>query len=329
MCVLADLRNRRRGDRLDVVAVEVALEVEIRERLTLADRQQLLERRVRLDVVLVLQALLLHVVVHRLRDLRAAHERRRRLAKEEAELVRDLRGALEDAGHARLGVRALLGLNAALALARILDLAVDTLLELLHLREHRGHRLAERVEVARDRLEVLIERRGRAGDNRRRRRLDGGRGNNDRCGDNSRRGGRRLLGDRLLGRLRHRGRGSHNGGRGSNLLLRNLLRSGLGRGGGRGVHYTGGGGSTRRHFYAGLYLHPHDTGPSILEPPRAKFLTGVREILFLFENRRNLVTLRWELRSATRKRLSKGPPIQPPKSRPRIRDGCHAGRYLS
>ena len=118
------------------MAVEVAREVEIRERLTLADEEKLLERGIRLDVVLVLEVVLLDVVVDRLRDLRAREERVLGLAEEREELLRDLRGALEDAERTRLGIRALLNLRAALALARILDLAVDTLVELLHLREH-------------------------------------------------------------------------------------------------------------------------------------------------------------------------------------------------
>ena len=48
---------------LDVVGVEVALEVEVREVVRIREAEQLLERGIRLDVVLVLQVLLLHVVV--------------------------------------------------------------------------------------------------------------------------------------------------------------------------------------------------------------------------------------------------------------------------
>ena len=227
--ILNHLRDRRR---LHVVAVEVALEVEIREDIAIRDREELLERRVGLDVVLVLQVLLLHVAVDRLRDLRAGHERAGRLAEERAELVRDLRRALKDGRDAGLRLRALRHC-AALALARILDVAVDTLVELLHLREHRRDRLAERREVLRNGLEVLLERgrgRGRGSDNR----LDG------RGCDNDRRGGGRggdLLG-RLLGGLSNDGCGDGSrcdrGGGGG--LRGNLLCGGLG-GGGR--HYTG------------------------------------------------------------------------------------------
>ena len=145
------------GGGLHVVAVEVALEVEVGEGLTLANGQKLLQRGIGLDVVLVLQVLLLHVVVHRLGDLGAAHESAIGLAKELAQLVRHLGGALKDAESAGLGVRTLLHLGAALALASILELAVHTLLQLLHLGEHGGNSLLESVQVTRDGLEVLIQ----------------------------------------------------------------------------------------------------------------------------------------------------------------------------
>ena len=48
---------------LDIVGVEVALEVKVREVVRIREAEQLLERGIRLDVVLVLQVLLLHVVV--------------------------------------------------------------------------------------------------------------------------------------------------------------------------------------------------------------------------------------------------------------------------
>ena len=54
---------------LDVVGVEVALEVEVREVVRIREAEQLLERGIRLDVVLVLQVLLLHVVVDLTRDV--------------------------------------------------------------------------------------------------------------------------------------------------------------------------------------------------------------------------------------------------------------------
>ena len=217
--------------RLDVVVVEVLLEVEVRERRAILNREELLERRIRLDVVLVLEVLLLHVVVDRLRDLRAGEERVLGLAEEREELLRDLRRALEDRENTGLRLRALDRHRTPLALAGILDLAVDTLVELLDLRKHGRDRLLERVEVERHRLEVLIERRRGAGRGGNDRRLNRRRGDNDRRGG---RGGNRLLG--LHGLLGNRGNGRRNGG-GRGILLSNLLRGG-GLGGG-GVHYTG------------------------------------------------------------------------------------------
>ena len=250
-----DLRRHNRR-RLDVVTVEEALEVEVRQVLRLRDGEQLAERGIGLDVVLLLEVLLLDVVVHALRDLRAAHQGALRLDEERAELIRHLDGALED-GRGALDLDAIDGLNlrAALALARILDLAVHALLELLDLRHHGRRRLAERREVQHHRLEVLIQRRGRAshhgGDL-----LDRRRGDHNRRGNNRRRRrrgrrSRRLLGLRRL-RLSDRRNRRHNGnrlGHSGRLLLRNL-RNGLLRGGrGDSAHRnTCDGGRRRGHF---------------------------------------------------------------------------------
>ena len=138
--------------------VEVALEVEVGELLALRDAEELLERGIRLDVVLVLEVLLLDVVVDRLGDLRAAHERALALAEEVAELLRNLSGALEDGGGTLDLNTVLIGLDATLALASILNLAVHALLKTLNLAEESGDRLADSGEVARDGLDVLLER---------------------------------------------------------------------------------------------------------------------------------------------------------------------------
>ena len=249
------LRRRRnsRRHRLDVVTVEEALEVEVRQLLLDRDREELTERGIRLDVVLVLQVLLLDIVVHALRDLRAAHQRAIRLAEELAQLIRHLHGALED-GRGALDLDAIdsLDLRAALALARILDLAVHALLELLDLRHHGRRRLAERREVLHHRLEVLIERRRRADNRRSGRLLNRRRGDNNRRRRRSRnrsRGRRRgLLGLRRL-RLNRRG----NNGRGrdnrrGNLLLLRYLLLGNSLGGGGTHRNTCGGGRRRGHF---------------------------------------------------------------------------------
>jgi len=202
------------------VGVEVALEVEVREVVRIREAEQLLERGIRLDVVLVLQVLLLHVVVDLARHVGAGDQRALRLAEEDAELIRDLRGDLEDGRTTRLGALLALRLDAAAALARILDLAVHALLQLLDLRDHRGDNLAETREATQNDLEVVIQARGR--------RLGG-----NLSGSRNRGGDRRSSHDRRSGRGSRRNGGgrSRNYRRrsGRNLLLRNTLSSGRGR----------------------------------------------------------------------------------------------------
>ena len=120
---------------LNVVLVEVALEVEVREALRVSNAEELLERGIRLDVVLVLEALLLDVGRDGLGDIGAAHLAALGLAMEDAEVIAQLRGDLEDAEAGRLRNTVLIELRgrAALALAGILDLTGHTLLELLEL----------------------------------------------------------------------------------------------------------------------------------------------------------------------------------------------------
>jgi len=129
------------------VLVEVALEVEVGEALSVGNAEELLERSIRLDVVLVLEALLLDVGRHRLGDVGAAHLTALGLAKEDAEVITELRGDLEDAEAGRLRNAILIELRgrAALALASILDLTGHTLLELLELGVKGGDGLAEAV----------------------------------------------------------------------------------------------------------------------------------------------------------------------------------------
>ena len=241
--------------------VEVALEVEVRQTLRVGNAEQLLERGIRLDVVLVLEALLLDVGRHRLGDVGAAHLAALGLAEEDAEVITELRGDLEDAEAGRLGGTVLIELRggAALALAGILDLAGNTLLELLELGVQRGDRLAEAVQrtdhatdLIADRLDRLLS--GYLGRHNGRRRYDSRRRNNG--GRRNRLGLGRLLGDNLLGLNRRRGRGS-NGGRHyrdlNRLLLSNTLRRNLGGRGG--IHCTSTGGRIRRHFTHYYFFH--------------------------------------------------------------------------
>ena len=134
-------------DYLDVVLVEVALEVEVREALRVSNAKELLERGIRLDVVLVLEALLLDVGGDRLGDIGAAHLAALGLAEEDAEVIAELGGNLEDAEASRLRNTVLIELRggATLALAGILDLTGYTLLELLELGVQGGDGLTEAV----------------------------------------------------------------------------------------------------------------------------------------------------------------------------------------
>ena len=223
-------RSDNRGG-LDVMSVQVALQVEVGQLVSISDGQELLQCSVRLDVVLVLQALFLDVVVDGLGDFTAAHQSAVGLAQELAEFISDLGGALEDAQSARLCIRALLDLAATLALASILDFTVDTLLELLDLREHGGDSLLQSVQVASDSLDILIQGGDGASGGGNRGSLDRGGGNNYRGSCSS---GNGLLAAGLL----FSGGSGNSGNRGSNggcdfndgVFLCDLLGSSLGRG---------------------------------------------------------------------------------------------------
>ena len=246
------------------MGVEVALEVEVGEVVSISEAEELLERGIRLDVVLVLEVLLLDVVVDRLGDLRAAHERAIALAEEVAEVVGDRRRALEDGGRTLDLNTVLVRLDAALALARILDLTVDTLLQALDLAEEGGDRLTHRREVARDRLDVLLERRGRRSGGRRlsSRRRD--RRNDNRRSHGGRHSGRLSLGGLLGDDLLLGDRRSHNRHQSRNRRLRNnSLRSDLlsDLRGSRRAHHTSSRGIRRRHFTH--YLLPGVVSASI------------------------------------------------------------------
>jgi hypothetical protein len=235
---------------LDVVLVEILLEVEVGERLALRRSEELLERSIRLDVVLVLEALLLDVGRHSLGDIGARHLSALGLAEEVAEIVAEASGDLKDGEARRLGLT--IGIHsgrAALALASILDLAGNTLLKLLELSVERGDDLTEAIEAGDHTLDLITNRllRGlsglcNSGDNRRNNRRRGRRSDLSLGG----RLARDLLG--LSGRSSNNRRRGSNRGRGlSRILLGNTLGGGLGRGR-RGVHCISSGGRIRRHF---------------------------------------------------------------------------------
>jgi len=228
------------------VAVQVALEIEVGEHVRIRDAQQSLQLRIRLDGVLVLQVLLLHVGRNGLGDVGAALLRARGAAEERAQLIGERSGQLEDGrltGHSGLTLNGLLLL--ALALVGLLLQAGHALLQALQLGDKGANRLANRVGLGQHGLHVVLDRgRGQitslhgGGLNR------GGHYGGSHYGGGDYRGGRLLGGKLGLGRrgrgLRRNYGGSHNGrgGRRSRLLGNRLLG-----GRGRGVHYTGGRGS--------------------------------------------------------------------------------------
>ena len=175
------------------MAVQVALQVEVGQLVRLGHLEELAQGGIGGDVVLVLQVVLLDVVVNLLRHVGARDERARGVLQELAQLVRHLRGDLED-GRTTLGRLLTLGAHTALALAGILHVLVDTLVQALDLRDGGRRLLAQRRQGGEDRLQVLIQRRGRRGGDggsgiRNGRRDNGWRGNNwRRSGDGSLRG---------------------------------------------------------------------------------------------------------------------------------------------
>ena len=78
------------------MSIKVSLKVEVGEIVSISEAEELLERCIRLDVMLILQILLLHVVVDLTCDIGAGDESSLWLTKEDAELISDLGGDLED-----------------------------------------------------------------------------------------------------------------------------------------------------------------------------------------------------------------------------------------
>jgi len=222
------------------VAAEVLLEVENRERVTLVEREELAERGVRLDRLLVHKALAARIRHHALRDRRAADLRVLGLAQERAELGRDLHRLREDA---RLGLRTLNRLRLALAAAiRLLREARRLLLNDLE----RGRRRAEGRLEARELLVEVSDRLLERGTDVLLNRLSGG-GGHDSGGRSRDRRRRRSL---SLGLVRLRLRDLRSGGRrrgrrsdlslGGSHSLRRRLRLG-------GTHFEVVGGINGRH----------------------------------------------------------------------------------
>ena len=224
------------------MVAQVLLEVQDRQRITLLQRQQLAERRIGLDRLLVHQVVLARIRHNALRHRRPADLRVLRLAEERAQLRADPHRLREDAG---LRLSALDGLRLALAAALgLLNHARGLLLNDLQRRRRRAERRLQRRQLLVEIRDRLLER----GTNILLRRLE-----RRRCRGGSNRRGRdrrnHLLGlDRLrLGRLllgHSNGRGQGGNGLNNGLHSGSLLGGGLrGRAHGFGVVE----GSIRRH----------------------------------------------------------------------------------
>jgi hypothetical protein len=138
------------------VTLEVLLEVEDSKAIRLREAEELTERGIRLDGLLVRKLVVLCILHDATGDIRAADLRASGEAKEDAELLRDLNRLGED----RRGVGLLLaigtdctGLAAAATLGLLLK-AGDLLLHLLHLRRELVEAGAEGVELNEESSEV-------------------------------------------------------------------------------------------------------------------------------------------------------------------------------
>lgn len=202
--VLLHLGNR---GGLGVVGLEVALEVEDLELILLGDGEELAERSIGLDDLLLHETLLLGVGAHGGGHLAAAHESTLGLAEEHAESIADAAGLGEDAVLLGLLGTTLHSLAVAAALAGLLELTGDALLKLLHLREDLAeggtelvHLLHEAVELG-NHVDLLSGSRGsgNSGHGLSDRGCNDRRSSNRRCGNGS--GGSRSGHGLLLGVL--------------------------------------------------------------------------------------------------------------------------------
>ena len=219
--------HRCRYRRLQVVGLQVALQVQDLQVIRLRQGEQLAERSVRVDRLLIHQALRLGVVAHLLRDGGARDQGALGNAEELAQRIGHGRGLREDRGLCNNGL-AVLGHRrclAATALGDLLDLAGQLLLELLDRRANganegpgllnllgQGGELIDNVHLvsgdsgSRLRNDRRNNRRSRRSRRSRRnngglRRLGGRGGNNGggRHGNNGRGGNGGLLGSTLYG----------------------------------------------------------------------------------------------------------------------------------
>ena len=191
------------------MGLQVALEVEDLQLIRLLERKELAQRAIRLDDLLVHQVVVLGVLADRRRDRRARKQGALRNTEERAERVRNGRRLREDRLLLGRSLTALRygGSATAATLGRLLKLARDLLLELLHVRQDGTEHRAQGVDLLHKGVKVLddVDLLGNGGNNGRRR--NRGRHRRRNGGDNlggsngrSRRGGGGSGGGSLLGR---------------------------------------------------------------------------------------------------------------------------------
>ena len=221
------------------MVLQEALEIQDLQVIGLRQSQELAQRGIGLDILLLHQTLLARVGADTRGDLRAADQGASRDTEELAQVRGDGRGDLEDGGLLGLVAIGGSGLAVAATLLGALQLARHLLLQNLQIRENGGQRSAQAVDLlnggshAGGDVDLLDDgiRRGGGGDN-------GGGDRRRRSGDHH---GGRGRGSGLGGLGRRRGSNNGRGNRGSDL-------SG-GRGGGLRLTTSRLGGSGRGHFF--------------------------------------------------------------------------------
>jgi hypothetical protein len=137
----------RSGGGLHIVALQVALEVQDGYLLRLRYRQKLAQSGIRVDVLLVVQAVLLHILHDAAGHIRAGHQGALGLAQEHAQSISNHLGLGEDGGLLGQGVAGLIHLRGAhaAAAAGTLELTAQALLGLLHVSQHGAQLVAQLV----------------------------------------------------------------------------------------------------------------------------------------------------------------------------------------
>jgi len=131
--------------RLHVVVLQEALQVEDGHLLSLTYVQKLTQSSVRQDVLLVVQAVLLHVVHYATGYIRAAHLSALGLAQEDAQGISNLLGLGEYTGLLGYRVASLVEQRCprAAPATSLLNLACQALLQLLHVSQNSAQSVAE------------------------------------------------------------------------------------------------------------------------------------------------------------------------------------------